>query len=144
MAGLAMVQMDSNTENQIQVLRENEMLTTQGLGICERVVGGKDAVGDCADIACHTIASILGVPTRKAKHVAVPYDKCRGFDPVRDCFEIQKFDKDGNELLQVCAIRYEYAVSCHPLLRTKTFAKPRPFVEDKPGCNIIVAVGTTS
>ena len=30
MAGLAMVQMDANTENQIQVLRETEMLTTQG------------------------------------------------------------------------------------------------------------------
>ena len=58
-AGLAMIQMDANTEeanteNQIQVLRETEMLTTQGLGTCEEVVNEPARSGGCADISCRS------------------------------------------------------------------------------------------
>ena len=59
-AGLAMIQMDANTEdanteNQIQVLRETEMLTTQGLGTCETVVQGAARFGHCAEKSCQSI-----------------------------------------------------------------------------------------
>ena len=135
MAGLAMVQMDANTENQIQVLSETEMLTTQGLGVCEIVVGpNKDPVGDCADKACYTVTSVLGIAYTLAKHVADPYEKCKGFDPNHDCFELIVKDEDCNELFQACAYKHEYRFACHALLRIKTFGMPRRFVDDKPGC----------
>lgn len=135
MAGLAMVQMDANTENHIQVLSETEMLTTQGLGACEIVVGpNKDPVGDCADKACYTVKSVFGIAYTLAKHVADPYEKCKGFDPNHDCFELIVKDKDGNKLLQVCAYKHVYRFACHGLLRVKTLALPRPFVDDRPGC----------
>ena len=144
MAGLAMVQMDANTENQFQVLSETEMLTTQGFGACQRVVGDKDTDGVCADKACYTVASTLGVSRIKRKRVAEKYTKCKGVDPTRDCFYILDIDDDGMIDTQICAKVFQYAVSCHPLLRTRTLASVKFFVDDQDGCFDIVAVGTTS
>lgn len=63
MAGLAMVQMDANTDNQIQVLSETEMLTTHGgeeINACEErsnVGDGEEGPGAdlCDSFGCRNI-----------------------------------------------------------------------------------------
>ena len=140
-AGLAMMQMDANSENQMQALHETEMVTTQGLGLCKRVVGGKDSVGYCADKACFQIPS-QEVFDKMAEIVAKPYMKCKGVASRHDCFEYRVF-KDGKEILQICALFKEYAVICHPQLLLKTTARGSRFVFDRPGCNV-VSVGSSS
>ena len=107
-AGLAMIQMDANTENQIQVtenqiqlLRETEMFTTQGLGLCEYLVKRPDETGNCGNISCKKVE---GSSVVYHDQTAVAYNKCTGFNPrnVRDCFP--RVRSDGiTPAMQICA-----------------------------------------
>ena len=115
-AGLAMIQMDANTENQIQVLRETEMLTTQGLGPCEQVVNNADMAGGCGNESCN-FERTHGSDSRQVdvyvKQTAVAYNKCsQGQHPFRDC--LHKTDSNGNLKWQTCAIIKEYYKPIHP------------------------------
>ncbi len=117
-AGLVMIQMDANTENQIQVLRETEMLTTQGLGPgdCKYVTNNPDTTGYCGNKSC-TLKSTYGFGSRKVdvyeKQTAVAYNKCsQGQHPFRDC--LHKTDSNGNLEWQTCATIKEYHKPRHP------------------------------
>ena len=98
-AGLAMVQMDANTENQIQVLRETEMLTTQGLGDCEIATFDTDAAGKCATKACFQIPLF----NLAAELTAQDYSRCRVKSDAWDCIEGIQFKPDGTIETQICA-----------------------------------------
>ena len=145
-AGLAMIQMDANTENQFQVLNETEMLATQGFGDCERVVHLPAADGECADKRCYTVTRIKNTPFPYivAKHVALKYYHCGAFDPNKECFEFQLVDENGKEHVQYCARKHEYYFICSPLLHIKTLSLERPWVQEKPGCFGQMAMNSSS
>lgn len=119
MAGLAMVQIDANTEDQIQVLRETEMLTTQGLGVCQKLVTDADGLDEdpCGDKNCRwlywtTIWVWEGEGSQRkwvpklvdvfGKRTAVAYNKCEGQSFDKDCFT------NNNIPPQKCAEETEY------------------------------------
>ena len=109
MAGLAMIQMDANTENQIQVLRETEMLTTQGLGPCEQVLSHTDQPRDpCGDKECHYrgTVQIEADSQTHTLHVygiqwAIAYNQCGGYHPNKDC--VHKI-RNNQLQWQLCAL----------------------------------------
>ena len=141
-----MIQMDANTENQIQVLRETEMLTTQGLGECERVIKEPDVFGDCSDIDCYpTNAAEAGssstwVP-EFAERKAVAYNKCDGHYPTRDCFETIVII-NGKRELQTCAEWNFYHWACDRAHKYFSYPITRATVSDKPGCGAGDGIGT--
>ena len=98
-AGLAMIQMDANTENQIQVLRETEMLTTQGLGDCELAQWGTDVAGGCATRACFKLPLNLA-----AEVTGQDYLRCKDPSNTMNCIEGTVYDDNGNPQTQTCAV----------------------------------------
>ena len=131
MAGLAIVQMDANTENQIQVLSETEMLTTQGLGACQLAQHGPDDDGECADKACYVV---LPLPHIVAKHEAMAYKRCKDPSPNNDCIEVHVFNENGEELAQVCVVKKYYFFSCETGTFFKAVPVEKPFFGTVPGC----------
>ena len=153
MAGLAMIQMDANTENQIQVtenqiqvLGETEMLTTQGLGHCEYVVNSADQTGNCSAESC-TFKRTSGEDSQTVDvyeiKVAVAYNKCSAFNNrnVRDCWDRVK--SDGiTPAIQRCAYINEYHKpsssnwsGCHDIYYFTTRDVLVQDVYDVPGCS---------
>ena len=143
-AGLAMIQMDANTknqsqvtENQIQVLRETEMLTTQGLGICEEVVNNPATTGRCADVPCKLVG-IDGFGSQAkpvyVEHTAVAYNKCDNYsiNNITNC--VQKQDQHGNPIPIPCAEVRKYHWACINMYQFDFSTIDENDVENVPGC----------
>ena len=134
-AGLAMIQMDANTENQSQVLRETEMLTTQGLGTCQKVVNRADTTGVCADKWCYEIGFYELTDESQSQPIILPiygiqwavaYDQCGGFDRFMDCVP------EGTR--QPCANGAAY-LNCYDVNSyLYTYVIEAPDVQVVPGC----------
>ncbi len=147
-AGLAMIQMDGNTENQIQVLRETEMLTTQGLGDCEEVVNSADVAGNCGSIPC-TPAGNIGSVYYYYKQTAIAYDKCDGFNPYNTTDCVLRKDISGNTIWQPCAelIYYSWHLlnGCDEMYRDYSYKIQVEDVSNVPGCwEVDIPVSGTS
>ena len=140
-AGLAMIQMDANTENQIQVLRETEMLTTQGLGDCELAQWGTDVAGDCATKVCFQ----LGFFNLAAQQTGQDYMGCRVQSNTMDCVEGAVFNPDGSVKKQTCAtgILYRNGV-CLFGNEIGTYELGRDYAVSVPGCDDDGGGSTTS
>ena len=135
-AGLAMVQMDANTENKIQVLSETEMLITQGalsVNGCEEKAfvypGDPNRWDICKTKDCQTFWNGFGWASYKQKGDI--YTWCTGVkNPSKDCVTASNI----NEGLQSCGVRQEYwGPYCHSwfarqLLRDLKIA----YVHDRP------------
>lgn len=145
-AGLAMIQMDANTENQIQVLRETEMLTTQGLGVCQKLVNEADQPGDepCGDKSCYHLYTIVVWNGSQPSLVdifgwrrAVAYNQCKGNDPDKDCFT-------NNNRSQKCAEVWEYSDNNCFSFYAGPFDVQVPDVDEFWGCSYWGGGGTSS
>lgn len=110
-AGLAMVQMDANTENQFQVLSEIEMLKTQGafsVDACEEFThvaeGDQNRHENCKTKDCQTYWNGWGWSSYKQR--GHTYVWCNGatVNPAKDCLTATN-EEEG---YQECAERQEY------------------------------------
>ena len=141
MAGLAMIQMDANTENQIQVLRETEMLTTQGLGPCEVATLDTDLVGGCATKACFP----LGILNWAAERTGEDYTACRVKSNDFDCIVGAVFNPDGTVNMQTCANGTIYRNGvCVPANKITTYKVRRHHAVSVHGCDDDDGGGSTS
>ena len=109
MAGLAMVQMDANTENQIQVLSETDMITTQGAApqvtecteasyVYDGGFGPKSWLCNSSD--CENLTDIDSGLVYSFKQDGFGYDWCMGQANLRKNCEIWP-TANG---VQVCAL----------------------------------------
>ena len=116
LAGLAMVQMDANTDNHIQELSETEMLTTHGTATteaCERRTNVGDGEDGPRSNICNSKDCWLewnGQGWSSFKQIGLGYVWCMGeYDANNDCYI---FDIDQGT--QDCAFRQEYwGPFCH-------------------------------
>ena len=140
-AGLAMIQMDANTENQIQVLRETEMLTTQGLGPgpCKYVENYADMTGFCGDILCDYSGMDDTNTHYYYRQTAIAYDRCSVDNPYNTTDCVLRKDQDGNQMMQPCAEMTFYSASfqvgCDPLYQTGSYKVMTEDVSNVPGCS---------
>ena len=139
MVGLAMIQMDANTENQIQVLSETEILTTrgQGDGDCEVPFLNPDPQHDkCKNKDCYYVIPLLIA----SKHVKRTYLTCGRKDPNHDCREISVIHNPGKPdewreiMKQTCADQYFYLFVCHDDTQFDTDVIEVPLVVAVAGC----------
>ena len=150
-AGLAMVQMDANTENQIQVLRETEMLTTQGLGVdCKRPwPNDVPAHNKCKPKDCHVVVSINGIPLIVSERVSHVYEQCTLFSPIDECVPKIFKHEDGSleQIWQPCATTTYYWFVCDPGTKLDEDTVQTEQLMAVPGCGIdvdVVVGGATS
>ena len=115
-AGFAMVKMDANTDNQIQVLSKTEMLTTHGgeeINPCQErsnVADGEDGprASECNSVGCDTWITVWG-DIESDKRLGYGYVWCMGKPNVN--FDCKIWDKP--EGTQDCAeIRYYWGAFC--------------------------------
>ena len=89
------------------MLRETEMLTTQGLGTCEQVVSHTDQPNEtCGDKSCHYRGTIqIQIDSQNLLDIygiqwAIAYNQCGGYHSNQDCVEKMR---NGQLQWQPCA-----------------------------------------
>jgi len=98
-AGLALLQVDSNTDTPFQALSQTEMLATRGAGTCETYRPVYPSSGSCASSDCET--SWNGSGWSSSKRSGGGHAVCGEESSSTDCFTSDEYN-------QQCAEQYDY------------------------------------